>query len=233
MKPSLKKKGKGEEEIIQELSEKYRQNMKLLKIYGVDLHNDSIELSDVKCQISSVSSEEQKEITNKIFKDWDRKHHNNIKPEILGVYQVSGLPVEEDYNKIKEQNEKKYKGNTRLFYHGTGSFATSLILGHSGGFKLVKAKVGRMLGDGIYLADKPSKSAQYISDQGFTRHGAEGSLMVCEASLGKIGDLNQPKIDTVEAIAGKGIYAGLINNEWCVKNPNAVLPRYLVHMKIR
>ena len=118
-----------------------------------------------------------------------------------------------------------------LFYHGTGSMATSLILGHSGEFKIVKAKVGRMLGDGIYLADKSSKSAQYIGDAGYSRSGISGSLMVVEASLG----------DTLHRRTSQGynhdtVFAGktdgLLNNEWCVHDTHAVIPRYLVQMEI-
>lgn len=110
--------------------------------------------------------------------------------------------------------------------------ATSLILGHSGQFKVGKAKVGRMLGDGIYLADKASKSAQYISDGGFTHHGAQGSLMVVEASLGGVVNGVKCKNDP-----GDTVYAGpktdsLLNNEWCIRDPQAVLPRYLVQMEI-
>lgn len=109
--------------------------------------------------------------------------------------------------------------------------ATSLILGHSGAFKVVKAKVGRMLGDGIYLADKASKSAQYISDAGYSRSGIKGSLMVVEAVTGDTLSqrTNQGyNHDTVFA----GTQHGLLNSEWCVHDPNAVIPRYLVEMEV-
>ena len=185
-----------------------------------------------------VSDKKAKEITDKIAADWDKQSHGRMKYRIKGVYEVSGLAAEKDFNKIKKQHSQ-YKGvksggkdcSSDLFYHGTGSMATSLILGHSGEFKIVKAKVGRMLGDGIYLADKSSKSAQYIGDAGYSRSGISGSLMVVEASLG----------DTLHRRTSQGynhdtVFAGktdgLLNNEWCVHDTHAVIPRYLVQMEI-
>ena len=191
---------------------------------------------EVRCKISSASPEVTKRITDKIRADWDNDAHGNMKFQIQGVYEISNLAVENDFNEIKNNNANftetigGKKCDTDLFYHGTGSMATSLILGHTGEFKIVKAKVGRMLGDGIYLADKASKSAQYIGDDGYSRHNISGSLMIVEASLGntvaKRGDVKN--CDSV--FAGKK--QGLLNNEWCVHNPKAVIPRYLVQMKL-
>lgn len=238
-KPSLSKGGKSAKDA---LMDKYSERQAFLDAYGgvraISGSNQYAENNEVKCKISKASPKKTQEIIDGIAKDWDMRSHGNMKYKINGVYEVSGLAAEKEFNQIKAQHSK-YAGKTAggkkcdsdMFYHGTGSMATSLILGHSGEFKLVKAKVGRMLGDGIYLADKSSKSAQYIGDAGYSHHGIQGSLMIVEASLG----------DTLSARTSGGqshdsIYAGrqhgLLNSEWCVHDPHAVIPRYLVEMEI-
>lgn len=238
-KPSLTKGGKNAKDV---LMDKYAERQAILDAYGgvtaVGTGSQYSENNEIKCKVSKVSDKKAKEITDKIASDWDRQSHGHMKYRIKGVYEVSGLAIEKDFDKIKKQHSQ-YSGvksggkdcGSDFFYHGTGSMATSLILGHSGEFKIVKAKVGRMLGDGIYLADKSSKSAQYIGDAGYSRSGISGSLMVVEASLG----------DTLHRRTSQGyshdtVFAGktdgLLNNEWCVHDTHAVIPRYLVQMEI-
>lgn len=238
-KPSLTKDGKSAKDA---LMGKYAERQALLDAYGgvtaVGTGSQYSENNEIKCKVSKVSDKKAKEITDKIAADWDKQSHGHMKYRIKGVYEVSGLAAEKDFDKIKKQHSQ-YSGvksggkdcGSDFFYHGTGSMATSLILGHSGEFKIVRAKVGRMLGDGIYLADKSSKSAQYIGDAGYSRSGISGSLMVVEASLG----------DTLHRRTSQGynhdtVFAGktdgLLNNEWCVHDTHAVIPRYLVQMEI-
>lgn len=239
-KPSLgKKSGKDAKTALMDA---YSERQAFLDAYGgvtaVQNGTQYAENNEIKCKVSKVSDKKAKEITDKIAADWDKQSHGRMKYRIKGVFEVSGLAVEKDFDKIKKQHSQ-YSGvkssgkdcGSDFFYHGTGSMATSLILGHSGEFKIVKAKVGRMLGDGIYLADKSSKSAQYIGDAGYSRSGISGSLMVVEASLGDTlhRRTNQGyNHDTV--FAGKT--DGLLNNEWCVHDTHAVIPRYLVQMEI-
>lgn len=237
-KPSLAKNGKDAKDAIKD---KYSERQAFLDAYGgvkaVNTTNYA-ENNEIRCKISKASDAKAQEITDNIAKDWDNSSHGHMKYKIKGVYQVSGLEVEKDFDQIKSKNSRysqdKSGGKTcssDMFYHGTGSMATSLILGHSGQFKLVKAKVGRMLGDGIYLADKSSKSAQYIGDAGYSRSGIEGSLMVVEASLGNTLNQRTSNGNGYDSVfAGK--QHGLLNNEWCVHDPKAVIPRYLVHMEI-
>lgn len=239
-KPSLgKKSGKDAKTALMDI---YAERQAFLDAYGgvtaVQNGSQYAENNEIKCKVSKVSDKKAKEITDKIAADWDKQSHGRMKYRIKGVYEVSGLAAEKDFDKIKKQHSQ-YSGvksggkdcGSDFFYHGTGSMATSLILGHSGEFKIVKAKVGRMLGDGIYLADKSSKSAQYIGDAGYSRSGISGSLMVVEASLG----------DTLHRRTSQGynhdtVFAGktdgLLNNEWCVHDTHAVIPRYLVQMEI-
>ena len=238
-KPSLSKGGKSAKDA---LMDKYSERQAFLDAYGgvtaIQGAASYAENNEIKCKVSKASAQKSQEIIDNIASDWDKKNHGNMKYKIKGVYEVSGLAVEKEFNQIKKQNSK-YAGKTAggkkcdsdIFYHGTGSMATSLILGHSGEFKLVKAKVGRMLGDGIYLADKSSKSAQYIGDAGYAHHGIQGSLMVVEASLGNTLDARTSGGNKYDSV-----YAGkehkLLNSEWCVHDPHAVIPRYLVEMEI-
>lgn len=241
-KPSLTKKGGTADQAIMD---KFAERQAFLDAYtkgglvsGRNGQGDYTEDNEIKCMVSSAPDTVVKQITANIAADWDKKNHGHMKYRIKGVYEVSGLALEKDFQAIKQKNAK-YKGKKvggkdcagDLFYHGTGAMATSLILGHSGAFKVVKAKVGRMLGNGIYLADKSSKSAQYISDAGYSRSGIQGSLMVVEAVTGDT--LSQRTSqgynhDTVFA----GTQHGLLNSEWCVHDPNAVIPRYLVEMEV-
>lgn len=238
-KPSLTKGGKSAKDA---LMDKYSERQAFLDAYGgvtaIQGNSAYAENNEIKCKISKADPKKTQSIIDGIAKDWDMRSHGHMKYKVKGVYEVSGLAVEKDFDKIKKQHSK-YAGKTvggkkcdsDMFYHGTGSMATSLILGHSGEFKLVKAKVGRMLGDGIYLADKSSKSAQYIGDAGYSRSGIQGSLMVVEASLGDTLSARTSKgYDHDSVFAGK--QHGLLNSEWCVHDPHAVIPRYLVEMEI-
>lgn len=239
-KPSLgKKSGKDAKTALMDA---YSERQAFLDAYGgvtaVQGSGAYAENNEIKCKVSKVSDQKAKEITSKIAADWDKQSHGRMKYRIKGVYEVSGLAAEKDFDKIKKQHNK-YKNvksggkdcSSDFFYHGTGSMATSLILGHSGEFKIVKAKVGRMLGDGIYLADKSSKSAQYIGDAGYSRSGISGSLMVVEASLGNTLHRRTSSGYNYDSVfAGKT--DGLLNNEWCVHDTHAVIPRYLVQMEI-
>lgn len=243
-KPSLSKNG---EDAKSQLLQKFKERQDFLNTYGgvsaVTNSTGYSENNEVKCQVSKVSDKVYKSISNDIARDWDKKNHGGMRYKIKGIYEVSGLAVEKEFESIKKSHSSRQRKSPTLtsqpknqtsdmFYHGTGAMATSLILGHSGEFKVGKAKVGRMLGDGIYLADKSSKSAQYISDSGYSRKGISGSLMIVEASLGSVtsrGDRrNWDAYDTVFA----GTQDRLLNNEWCVHNPKAVIPRYLVEMEV-
>jgi len=239
-KPSLTKNGGSAQQAIMD---KYAERKAFLDAYGgvsssLNGQGQYTENNEIKCKVSSAPAAVVKKITDDIAKDWDKKNHGHMKYRIKGVYEVSGLALEKDFQAIK-QKSAKYAGKKvggkdcggDLYYHGTGAMATSLILGHSGAFKVVKAKVGRMLGDGIYLADKSSKSAQYISDAGYSRSGIKGSLMVVEAVTGDTLSQRTSRgydHDTVFA----GTQHGLLNSEWCVHDPNAVIPRYLIEMEV-
>lgn len=208
-----------------------------------------MENNEIKTKVSAVTPEEFTQLSDQIAKDWDNDTHGHIKYKIHGIYKVEDMPVEEEYNAIVKDNED-YAGDDAggkdchedIFYHGTGSVATCGILGHSGQFKINEnAKCGRMLGDGIYLADKSSKSAQYIQDLGFSRKAGRGTLMICTASLGyclfdpeedEEEDINYAELGEEYDSMGLSGYGIVDNSEWCVYNAQAVKPKYLVDLEI-
>lgn len=210
--------------------------------------NTTGSIRELQCSIKSVSPEVYKELEEKILKDFDDNSHH-FKYKINGIYEVKNLDLEEKYNSILEER-KSTKAVTKIqggkncykdtFYHGTSYGSLEKILGISGKFKTPKDEevvTGSMLGLGVYLADKSSKSMQYCGE-GYARRGKRsGALLICEASLGASSSKNNKAIrinknngrDTVFAQAGDW---GLLNNEWCVPNDDAVLPKYVIDIEL-
>lgn len=232
----------------------------LMKSYAEEVANapDKIKLenNELKCRIKSVDESTYSKISQKIIDDWDNRVHGGFKPKIKGIYEITDIPAREKFEKIVELNkdcfteeEDPLEVNCQrdTFYHGTDSTATALILGHSGKFKIKKAKTGSMFGEGIYLASESSKSAQYIGDKFGRKAGTEGTLMICEASLGNCAyiessyeyekffdseeydeEYDPDNYDTIAAYGG-----GVVkNNEWCVHDPDAICPKYAIYMEL-
>lgn len=156
-----------------------------------------VEDNEIKSKIKSVDSETYQTITQKILDDWDNNEHGDLKPTILGVYEVEHIPIQKEFESEVEFNEP-YKNTENMgkncqrdtFYHGTSLAVTSLILGHSGKFETSTTKTGKSFGIGVYVADKSSKSAQYLSDKIFRQTNTTGTLMICEATLGECAQIN-------------------------------------------
>jgi hypothetical protein len=146
---------------------------------------------------------------------FDKTQHGGFGFRIKGIYKIEEAGYYEKWKSIEKE-----KGNVKIGYHATTFENASKIA--KGGFELRKARTGRMLGDGIYLTDVSSKSIQYAGDYG--RSDDRGVMFVCKAAMGnvKYSDHNLPNgHDTVYAKKGQG---RLLNDEFCVKNPKAVLP---------
>ena len=210
--------------------------------------NTTKSIRELQCSIKSVSPEIYKELEAKILEDFDDNSHH-FKYKINGIYEVKNLDLEEKYNSILEER-KSTKAVTKIqggkncykdtFYHGTSYSSLEKILGISGKFRTPtneEVVTGSMLGLGVYLADKSSKSMQYCGE-GYGRRGKRsGALLICEASLGASSSKNNKAIrinknngrDTVFAQAGDW---GLLNNEWCVPNDDAVLPKYIIDIEL-
>lgn len=217
----------------------------------------AVENAEIKSSIASVSKETYEDITKLVLSNWDNYRHKKFSPKIRGIYEVTDIPVREEFEKLVEKN-KGYSNPDEdpegkdcqldTFYHGTDYTATSLIVGKSGAFKIGKAKAGRMLGDGVYLALQSSKSAQYIGDKFGREKGTKGTLMVVEASLGECAyiddddtynkffpeddddyddDYDPDNYDTIVALP-----SCVLNTEYCVHNTKAVCPKYLIDMEL-
>lgn len=200
------------------------------------LEAEELTKAAVKTSMGAVKGDTLKEVTKGISDTHDKVHHGSFAPTIHGVYEVKTSIKDPEYDAKKAELSS---GETRMMYHGT-SFATSqLIFGGSGGFKVFQGgsniKSGSMLGYGVYLADKSSKSAQYISNRGFSRSSDRGVLMVCESYLGKVETYDRRQhmgishkganYDTIEALVGN---SHLRNNEWLVTTAEQARPKYII-----
>jgi poly [ADP-ribose] polymerase 2/3/4 len=133
-----------------------------------------------------------------------------------------------------EQNASGIR-RRELLFHGTRTQNVRHIL-RQGLICPSTASNGRMLGNGIYLADKSSKSANYCSA---SRPTVPRMLLVVEAALGncyvapeaKAFNAPPPGYDSVWGKAGKthigGMYT-LKNNEFVLYSPAQQTIRYLV-----
>lgn len=188
-------------------------------------------LSSTKCSLAKVPQVQQNELFHKVKMDWDQIVHGRSSADLYGAYEIKNLELENDFKKAAET----VKPAPEQYYHGTSFGATAGILGQSGRFRVPKNRdevvTGAMLGYGVYLAKKSSKSAQYLSSYNYSRHGA-GTLFLCDVIMGQKVQYGTNSwmfsdADTVEALSKN---TRLANDEWCVRKEEYVLPRYLINM---
>lgn len=202
---------------------------------------DSLELPEahdlvkgvLKSSMGAVSPDMKARITEGVGRTHDRREHGSFKPKVHGVYEIKNSAIDEKF----EEKRKELGEHTSVeLYHGTSFATTQLILGKSGGFKVFKgsAKIqsGSMMGYGVYLANKSSKSAQYISG-GFGRHRGRGTMFICEATLGEQVEYNRRKHirhdhtnDPYDTVVADGRHVR--NPEWLVKSAEQARPKYLI-----
>jgi poly [ADP-ribose] polymerase len=149
---------------------------------------------------------------------------------ILDIYEVE-IPAERSAytaNKIGVSNKQ-------MLFHGTRN-ANVLHILRSGLIIPSMASNGRMLGNGIYFANKASKSTNYCSN---TSYSAPYMLLIAEAALGNMyiapqaTGYNSPPsgYDSVFGKAGHTRtygYGTLANDEFVVYKPQQQTIRYLV-----
>lgn len=199
-------------------------------------------LNSVKCSISTVTESEFKDIQHGIKMDWDQQTHGGNSAFFYGAYKINNLAV-----RAKLEEAAQTIGETpEEYYHGTSFGGTKGILGTSGGFSVNRSvqsaagasQAGSMLGEGVYLAKKSSKSAQYFGGYNYGRYG-RGSLFVCDAIMGKRAKYNQDSwrsdytFDTVEAAEASGSRGHLCNDEWAVRHAEWVVPKLIIDMENR
>jgi hypothetical protein len=175
--------------------------------------------------LSDIPRDEFDRIAAKVAADHDITQHGNFRIKINGIYKISSR-LESAF-----QEAAKTVGNVHHnLYHGTSFMSGVPIM--RGGFKIIKGKtatgrrVWRSMGDGIYLADQSSKSAQYIGGD-FSHHGTHGVLFLNDVAMGKVTERQGEIADTVFGAKG----TRWKNNEWAVKDPKAVIPRYWIDVE--
>jgi hypothetical protein len=177
--------------------------------------------------LADVTPEEKKAVMTKIATEHDLVQHGSFKIKVNGVYKIKDSVRETAYRDALAKYGHEVKG----LYHGTSFKSGTPII--RGGFLVIKGKtasgrrVWRAMGDGIYLADQSSKSAQYIGGD-FSRHGNRGVLFINDAALGVVTE-NQGDSSANTVFGRKG--TRWLNNEWAVRDPKAVIPRYWVDVE--
>lgn len=186
--------------------------------------------------LKSPETKERQAVLSKYLKNWDRVEHGSFRGQVTGIFAVvHNKKTMDDWSK---HSTKKDNTKTGL-YHGTDMKAAISIA--QGGYRVGAVKEGRMLGHGLYLTDKSSKSVQYVGAR-FSRRGrARGVVFENKVSLGNMvkttteptGLLRAGKIradvDAIYAPKGSTAYTfgrPLRNSEIAVKAPKAALPAY-------
>lgn len=177
--------------------------------------------------LSDIPKAEHDRIVAKIQADHDPVQHGNFRIKVNGVYRITDSRMEPSY----QEAVKKYGNEKKDLYHGTSFKSGTPII--RGGFLIIRGKttngrnVWRSMGDGIYLADQSSKSAQYIGGD-FSHHGSRGVLFLNDTAMGKVTE-NQNDTTAQTVFGAKG--TRWENNEWAVKDPKAVIPRYWIDVE--
>jgi hypothetical protein len=175
--------------------------------------------------LSDVPLDEYKRIAAKVQADHDLGAHAGFRIKINGIYKINSK-----MERAFQEASKTYGNVKKELYHGTSFMSGVPIM--RGGFKIIKGhtatgrRVWRAMGDGIYLADQSSKSAQYIGGD-FSRSGTHGVLFLNDVAMGKVGDQYDAGVNTVFGAKG----TRWVNNEWAVKDPKAVIPRYWIDVE--
>lgn len=187
--------------------------------------------------LKEVSSKEKDIIFRKMKDTFDEKEHGSFGFKIHSAFKINDTSYYKEYKKIE-----KDLGDVTFSYHGT-EFGNAAKIAR-GGFKVVKPRTGRLLGDGIYGANNSSKAMQYVGKGWGRQIGTRGVLFVCKNALGKqkvvysnteMGRENCNEYlktnDTVYAPKGIGGFK-LRNVEWCCKNPKQFLPIYWIDVEL-
>ena len=224
------------------------------EFYKTHLTNNLSDVSsnkDIKCSVRMATKSEYDKIVKDIEASFDHKEHGGLKYKVKGVYKINNLDVRGSLQEIIERRaERKASGISfetsgsdkdpvqDTFYHGTSHTTLGKILGETGKFRVPKNNevvTGAMMGLGIYLADCSSKSMQYCG-AGFRQSNSDGTkggaLIVCTASVGDCADFRVAKDSSSVTTYGDKKKHGLRNNEWCVKDENAVAPEFIVDIEI-
>jgi len=186
--------------------------------------------SDAKFVLRSLTSTERTDVIGHIDRTWDKQEHGGMHYRIKGIFAIDGSPAEKAFQATKS----KLGGQTKMLYHGT-HFAAACSINRDQ-FRIGKTKVGRMLGNGVYFAENSSKSCQYLSDAGFSRHGTHGILFATEVATGKevpYSGAYSSGGNTVRVRKGESASGRILRNtEYAVKDPTQAIPRYWIDVEV-
>lgn len=197
---------------------------------------------DQMIALVSPPQKERREVLKKYLGSWDRENHSSFKGQVNGIFKV----VHNEHTLRKWDNITAKQDNTRTgLYHGTHASAAASIAAN--GYRVGKAKTGRMMGAGLYLAESSSKTVQYVGTSMGRRSTSRGVVFENTVSLGKtaypeLGSYtfndkykyltrnNEIKASYDSIYAKKGdttfSWKPLVNSELVVKKPQAALPVY-------
>lgn len=158
--------------------------------------------------------------------------HGNVAGIVDKIFNINmdRTKFDEFVEKDKLNKKSSSKGQIRtMYFHGTGSVAINFIAKF--GFRDIPmgtpgiSTAGKMLGDGIYLAENLDKSLSYISDGGFKKAYQKGYIIVVDVCLG------EPKVEylDVNSIGGAN---SIRSPEWCIKKyDRQILVKKIIQVK--
>lgn len=220
-------------------------------------------LAKVHCSLKSADDSQRDSIETRVKHDWDKEKrdangkrlYGYITCKFNGVYQIRNSAAEEVFQNTIQNLPKtppanlhgnSYETKVVSMFHGTDFRGACGIVGVDGKFRAPSdaaeaAKngqkfAGRMLGQGVYLADLAGKSAGYFGDWG-AGYNKRGALLICNAVLGDhltAPDYNSVRyhtdVDSVSMKAGTNTGGSRVlrADEWCIRKPEYVSPQFIV-----
>jgi hypothetical protein len=215
-------------------------------------------LAVANCSLATCSGSDEQSVQTRVKHDWDKssyhtnsKYHSgssriysHISAEFSGgVYKINNSTNRERFDQIAAKTGEKPVS----LFHGTNRSGACGITCVDGKFSWTVSgakTAGRMLGDGVYLADLVGKSAGYFGQWG-SGYGKEGCLLICDALLGKeyvssshadarshnkVGSVDTVSMQAGTSMNGSGS-SSLRADEWCVNKADRVSPVYIVDMR--
>lgn len=206
-----------------------------------DLPMPDLSIPDYSRMVS-LKSQTAKEVAahqSHMDQKWNMHDNGGIKATINNAFEIT-MPADlhDDY-----QTKRTARGNTKFLYHGTDVTGASGMT-KNGYFRGDVARIGRIHGNGIYLADQESKSVQYAHDHSGSKFTASrGVVVINQVTMGRLyeavddytaahpysSDLKSD-IDTFKKLpysfgGGDPFQSTAHSYEYIVKDPGAIQPR--------
>lgn len=192
-------------------------------------HEKVLEEMGIDLQVLSRRTKKYREIKERVESSHAPNH--NYKVYVQDIYEVQKDEWDNRFN--------PYKVATQELYHGSLVENYTNIL--TNGLKIKPQGVrltGSMFGNGIYFADKATKSASYSLGNFRGKGNGTYYMLICEVATGKEYKTEHAKPHYNKAPKGynsvKGVMGSqLRNNEYIVYAENQVKIKYIIEMKVR